>query len=197
MSASFFVVKSFISRLRKRLLGKYEILLLWKCCRYMVNKILKLSLFHSLFWSLTQLTLAHIFNKIPATLFSKYHFLFKTYAWEKNGTIWNKICHINKWKKYIPEGSRLNPNIYNKKHLTSFKLKDIHHMIVEMRRAECMHWVSMLPIGVFVKAPRYIKVINLCYVVLSNGPIIIAQRYNRPRLEKYYMLRKKRGEHSV
>lgn len=109
--------------------------------------------------------------------------------------MWNTLFKINKWKHYIPEGSQLNQNIYSKKQLTSFKLNDLHTMIIEMRRAELVHWLSMIPVLAFLKAPAYIKIINVIYVLLANLPIIVTQRYNRPRLEKVYQLTLKRGAH--
>nr|WP_313959327.1 hypothetical protein [Staphylococcus haemolyticus] len=43
------------------------------------------------------------------------------------------------------------PYLY-KRRLASFKLEDIHFMILEMRRAELVHWLSMIPIVVFIKS---------------------------------------------
>ncbi|SUM59088.1 Glycosyl-4,4-diaponeurosporenoate acyltransferase precursor [Staphylococcus petrasii] len=160
-----------------------------------LKKLLKLGIFHSIYWSTTQMALASLGTKLPPTFFTKYSQLFKSFSWEKEGKIWNDLFKINKWKHYIPEGSQLNQNIYNKKQLTSFKLNDLHTMIIEMRRAEFVHWLSMLPVLAFLKAPTYIKIINVSYVVLANLPIIITQRYNRPRLEKVYQLKLKRGAH--
>ncbi|MBI5973078.1 glycosyl-4,4'-diaponeurosporenoate acyltransferase [Staphylococcus sp. H8/1] len=162
-----------------------------------LKKILALGIFHSMYWCSTQMTISYFFAKLPLTFFEKYERLFKSLSWEENGKLWNTLFQINKWKKYIPEGNKLNPEIYNKKQLTSFKLSNIHRMMLEMRRAELVHWLSILPVIAFIKAPRYIKIINLCYALLANIPIIVAQRYNRPRLERYYQLKKKRGEHDV
>lgn len=92
------------------------------------------------------------------------------------------------------EAAQFNYRIYNKKATGSFKLEDIHFMILEMRRAELVHWLSMIPIVIFIKAPKYILFINVCYVISANLPIILTQRYNRPRLEHYYQLRMKRDE---
>lgn len=100
---------------------------------------------------------------------------------------------INKWKMYIPEGEWLNNNIYNKHVLRPLAQENIYKMIIEMRRAELVHWFSILPVIVFVRAPKYIKTINILYALLANLPIILTQRYNRPRLERYYRLKYKRG----
>ena len=64
----------------------------------------------------------------------------------KRGALWNKLFRINKWKHYIPEAAQFNYRIYNKRRLASFKLEDIHFMILEMRRAELVHWLSMIPL---------------------------------------------------
>lgn len=69
--------------------------------------------------------------------------------------------------------TQFNYRIYNKRRLASFKLEDIHFMILEMRRAELVHWLSMIPIVIFIKAPKYILFINVCYVISANLPIIL------------------------
>ncbi|PNZ89175.1 glycosyl-4,4'-diaponeurosporenoate acyltransferase [Staphylococcus devriesei] len=162
-----------------------------------LKKVVTLGIFHSMYWFSIQMTISYLFAKLPLTFFEKYGHVFKSLSWEENGNLWNTLVQINRWKKYIPEGNKLIPNIYNKKQLTSFKTSNIYRMILEMRRAELVHWLSILPVIVFVKAPRYIKIINFCYALLANIPIIVAQRYNRPRLERYYQLKRKRGEHDV
>ncbi|WP_306431585.1 glycosyl-4,4'-diaponeurosporenoate acyltransferase [Staphylococcus borealis] len=157
-------------------------------------KVLKLGLMHSVFWTTTQLSISYLMLRCPSSLFVKYDKVFTIWSWEKNGALWNTLLRINKWKRFIPEGARFNHHIYNKKRLASFKLEDIHIMIVEMRRAELVHWLSMIPVIIFVKAPKYIQFINMSYVICANLPIILTQRYNRPRLELYYQRRVKRSE---
>lgn len=93
---------------------------------------------------------------------------------------------------YIPEGEWVNKNIYNKHVLKPLTQESVYKMIIEMRRAELVHWLSILPVIVFVKAPKCIKTINILYALLANVPIILTQRYNRPRLERYYQLKYKR-----
>ena len=69
----------------------------------------------------------------------------------------------------------------------------IYKMTIVMWCIELVHWFSILPVIVFVRAPKYIKTINILYALLANVPIILTQRYNRPRLERYYQLKYKRG----
>ena len=126
-------------------------------------------------------------------LFDTYHHWFKTFPFEQDGQLWNRLFLINRWKGYIPEGECLNKNVYNKHVLKPLTQESVYKMIIEMRRAELVHWLSILPVIVFVKAPKYIKTINILYALLANVPIILTQRYNRPRLERYYQLKYKRG----
>lgn len=155
--------------------------------------MLKLGLCHSIYWSVTQMSLSHLFTKVPRSFFDTYHYWFRTFSFEKEGQLWNRLFFINKWKMYIPEGEWLNNNIYNKHVLRPLAQENIYKMIIEMRRAELVHWFSILPVIVFVRAPKYIKTINILYALLANLPIILTQRYNRPRLERYYRLKYKRG----
>lgn len=158
-----------------------------------IKKLITLGVYHSVYWSVTQLSLSHLFTKVPRSFFATHHQWFQTFSFEKEGELWNRLFLINKWKMYIPEGEWLNKNIYNKRVLKPLTQENIYKMIIEMRRAELVHWLSILPVIVFVKAPKCIKTINILYALLTNVPIILTQRYNRPRLERYYQLKYKRG----
>ncbi|MFQ3727347.1 hypothetical protein ABLV92_09075 [Staphylococcus equorum] len=63
----------------------------------------------------------------------------------------------------------------------------MHQFIIETRRAELVHILSIVPVVIFLRATKMIKVINVIYVLLANVPCMIAQRYNRPKLERYYL----------
>ncbi|MBD4593279.1 glycosyl-4,4'-diaponeurosporenoate acyltransferase, partial [Vibrio cholerae O1] len=47
---------------------------------------------------------------------------------------------------------------------------------------------------IFNKGPRLVKYINIFYAMIANVPIIIVQRYNRPRLTQLLRILKRRGE---
>ncbi|AUJ51480.1 glycosyl-4,4'-diaponeurosporenoate acyltransferase [Staphylococcus hominis subsp. hominis] len=158
-----------------------------------IKTLITLGVYHSVYWSVTQLSLSHLFTKVPRSFFVTHHQWFQTFSFEKEGELWNRLFLINKWKMYIPEGEWLNKNIYNKRVLKPLTQESVYKMIIEMRRAELVHWLSILPVIVFVKAPKCIKTINILYALLANVPIILTQRYNRPRLERYYQLKYKRG----
>lgn len=158
-----------------------------------IKKLITLGVYHSVYWSVTQLLLSHLFTKVPRSFFATHHQWFQIFSFEKEGELWNRLFLINRWKEYIPEGEWLNKNVYNKHVLKPLTQESVYKMIIEMRRAELVHWLSILPVIVFVKAPKCIKTINILYALLANVPIILTQRYNRPRLERYYQLKYKRG----
>lgn len=54
--------------------------------------------------------------------------------------------------------------------------------------------ISILPVIIFNKGPRLVKYINIFYAMIANVPIIIVQRYNRPRLTQLLRILKRRGE---
>lgn len=151
-----------------------------------------LILIHSLYWTTLQLLIAHVGTKIPLSFFKKTYLFFEPCQWENQGGIWNRLFKVDKWKKWIPEGSKINNNIYDKSKL-NFRTDDIHNLLLEMRRTELIHWISILTVLIFGHAPRYIKWINVVYVCVSHVPIIITQRYNRPRVAQLIRLRERRG----
>lgn len=158
-----------------------------------IKNVTQLIILHSVFWFSVQMVISHLGTCIATSFFDKYPRIFRSFSWEQNGELWDDKLKVSRWKKLIPEGAQLNKNIYNKSQLTYDK-QDIHRLLLEMRRAELIHWISILPVLIFIKAPKYIRYINVIYVVMSHIPVIITQRYNRPRIERLECLIEKRGE---
>ncbi|MEZ2095096.1 glycosyl-4,4'-diaponeurosporenoate acyltransferase, partial [Staphylococcus aureus] len=113
---------------------------------------------------------------------------------EKHGKFWNKWFYVRKWKHKILDGHQLNQNIYDQRHLMTINTDEIEKMIIETKRAELIHWISILPVIIFIKGPGLVKYINVFYAMIANVPIIIVQRYNRPRLTQLLRILKRRGE---
>lgn len=158
-----------------------------------IKNLIRLIILHSLFWFLVQMFIARSGTYIPLKFFKKYAYLFQPFHWEQNGQLWDKKFKVSKWKSFIPEGKQLNKEIYDKSQLT-INIEETHRLLLEMRRAELVHWISIVPVLIFIKAPRYIKYANVAYVMLSHFPVIVAQRYNRPRIERFIRLIEKRGK---
>jgi len=82
----------------------------------------------------------------------------------------------------------IQSDIVSKSHYNqSSDITNIEKFVIETKRAELVHLLSILPIVVFIKSKKSIKVINIVYVVIANVPCIIVQRYNRPKLQRIYL----------
>lgn len=100
------------------------------------------------------------------------------------------------WKDHLPDGQNLNPNISSKATFDLSKnMNDIQRFILETRRAEVVHLLSIFPVIAFFKASKSVKIINYIYVIIANVPCMIVQRYNRPKLIRIYnKLQKRKGD---
>lgn len=133
--------------------------------------------------------------KIPDHFFETHKNWFRTWKWEQNGMIWQKIFHIQSWKHFLPDGSIFLKKAYDKSSMADAYLPTLNKFLLEMRRAEMTHWLSMTPaILFFFWNPPWAGWIMIVYAILMNIPFIVVQRYNRPRLEKIYKRKQKRED---
>lgn len=159
-----------------------------------IIKLIKMVVLHSIYWSTVQLIIANVGTYIPRQFFVKHHYWFKSFKIEQHGNFWQKYFKVQLWKKLIPEGQKINSKIYNKKHLTAYDSNTLETMIIETERAELIHALSIIPVIIFARAPKHLKIINVLYALIINIPIIVVQRYNRPRLWRVLHLKILRGE---
>ena len=122
----------------------------------------------------------------PRKLIFENAFPFKSFSFEKNGLIYEKI-KIKKWKTKLPDASlffnKLFPRYVMKKRIK--KRSSIPALIKETCIAESTHLIAcILGFGcVKIWKKRGGFIISLLYCVF-NIPFILIQRYNRPRLKR-------------
>lgn len=122
-------------------------------------------------------------------------FPFKSFKFEKNGTIYNKI-QIMKWKTKLPDMSmiitKILPRFMTKKRLADEN--NIPVLIDETCVAEATHViVAILGFGcVFVWNGIGGWLLSVLFLLI-NVPFIIVQRFNRPRLVTADMMLKRRN----
>lgn len=144
-------------------------------------------------WFFFHMSISLCMMRIPDEWFVRKHRLFKIAAWEKNGQLWNDIFHIQKWKSYLPDGSRIIKTAYNKTNLHGTTLESLEKFIIETKRAELTHWILILPAPIFlVWNPLWAGIVMIIYALGVNIPFILSQRYNRPRLERLCQRKLKR-----
>lgn len=129
---------------------------------------------------------------LPACMFHTDRFPYKSYKWEKNGVIYNKL-KIRKWQSKVPDMSRLFPKLIQPKKMQANYEKDLPVMIRETCIAEFIHALLCLAIFYCLWLWPGVGGIIVCilYILIGNIPFILIQRYNRPRL---IMLQKKIAE---
>lgn len=143
-----------------------------------------------LFWSvcyigLTGLASFFIGAALPRKWFHDDKPPFKTYKWEKDGKIYEKL-NIRKWKGEIIDMSKFMKNILPKKVPLSATAKDVQILIAETCVAEAVHWclciISAGNIWIWKKSIEGVIIFILC--IIGNMPFILVQRYNRPHLRE-------------
>ena len=154
--------------------------------------ILKLILLNSVSWLIIHLIISILARRIPDEFLEKKQNWFQLAPWEEKGIFWQKWLHIRSWKDVLPDSTLFFNQNYDLSRLSSVKKEEINRFLIETRRAELTHWLSILPAGFFFMwNPPWAGWINLLYAVGVNLPFILIQRYNRPRLEKLFRRIKK------
>lgn len=124
---------------------------------------------------------------------SRFAVVFKTYRWEKEGELWDRIFAVKSWKDKVPDGAALFNLGYEKQHLPSHQKSDIAEFSLETKRAELTHWGILLISPIFfLWNPNWAAWLNVLYGCIANIPFILIQRYNRPRLERIRRTKEKR-----
>ena len=133
---------------------------------------------------LIELAAVMIGRKVSLKSLTPDKWLFATRKWENNGTIYRKYFKIHKWKKYIPEGAKCFKDDFEKNKMQSTDTKYLSIFIAELCRAELVHWLMLVPfIFYYLITPPQIATALLLIVSIINIPCIMAQRYNRPRIQ--------------
>ena len=131
---------------------------------------------------------------LPRAWFSTEKFPYRAAEWEKGGKVYEKLV-IKRWKDFLPDMSRIMPDMVKKKVTKQSREQGMGVLIAETCVAECVHfWLIILSLGIFVFwRGGWAAVFWLVYNILGNVPFMIIQRYNRPRLVLLEQRRKRRA----
>lgn len=142
-------------------------------------------------WGIVALLLAYLCLLIPDRFFEPTRFFWRSHAFERGGSIYERVFHIRSWKHLLPDGGGVwKKRSYKKKSLTDYSEQNLKRFLIETSRGELVHWLGIVPFWVFgLFAPPAVIWIMLCYALIVNMPCIIAQRYNRPRVYALYQKR--------
>ncbi len=111
--------------------------------------------------------------------------LFQTFDWERGGRIYQKVFRVRSWKRLLPNGSGLYKEGYSIRRLSRTDFTTLQRWLKETVRSETCHWVMILPgfLFFFWNTPL-VGWLMVAYAFLNNLPVIVVQRFNRPRLRR-------------
>jgi glycosyl-4,4'-diaponeurosporenoate acyltransferase len=142
-------------------------------------------------WLVIHLGISYFMSRISRDRFFTYSWLYQKRAWEKNGYIYEKYFKVKSWKKWLPDGAVIFKNGFEKKKLKRFENKYFKIFSKETCRAESTHWIAMFfSLIFFIWNLWWVGIIMIVYAITVNLPCIIAQRYNRIRLNRIIGKRK-------
>lgn len=141
-------------------------------------------------WFFIHMSISLLMLRVPDEWLDQQKGCFLPRRWERNGKIWQEVFHVRQWKQYLPDGSIFIKSSYDQTHLKSTETKNLKQFIIETKRAELTHWLMIPPAFLFfLWNPPWAGIIMVVYALALNIPLIITQRYNRPRLKRLYRLK--------
>jgi len=149
-------------------------------------------------WLILHLSISYIMT-IPSSEYFKRNFLFdKYFSWEENGEIYDKIFNIKSWKSKLPDGGAAFKKGFKKRQLSERNDDYFKLFLLESKRAEMTHWIMIIAsLLFFIWNPLFVGMLMIAYALIINLPCILAQRYNRPRLEKVIISKQKKNRGNI
>jgi glycosyl-4,4'-diaponeurosporenoate acyltransferase len=141
-----------------------------------VNVLAWLAIHLGVAWSVTQLA---------ESRFTTGAWLFRRRGFEDNGELYDRLFRVSQWKRWLPDGAALFKRGFRKKRLLSRDPAYLARFARETCRGELAHWLTLVAAPLFfLWNPTGAGLVMIAYGVLASLPFIIAQRYNRFRLER-------------
>jgi glycosyl-4,4'-diaponeurosporenoate acyltransferase len=144
-----------------------------------------------LIWALWSTLVGWWATHLPDEAFDRDGRVTRLRPWEREGRTYARVG-VRRWKGHLPDLGGLVGG--RRKRLPSGRDPDEWRVLaVETRRAECAHWVILLalPVEALIRS-GVVLVPMTAYALVANVPCIVAQRYNRGRLEALLAARRRR-----
>ena len=129
-------------------------------------------------------------ESLPREWFHADRFPFCACRWEREGKIYDRL-HIRAWKDYLPDMSRVMPDMVPKRVGIGAHSDDVERLVQETCVAESVHVaLCLLSPVIYLFWQNKIGVLLWILYAICNVPFIWIQRYNRPQLMRLaYRLR--------
>lgn len=122
-------------------------------------------------------------EKLPRSMFEPDRFPFRSFEWENEGRIYEKIG-IQQWKTHIPDMSKYIRRTFAKQGNLMRDPQHLRKLVKETCSAEFVHWMLILLSPVFAILMDEFGLLCTIIYILGNLLFVIIQRYNRPRILK-------------
>jgi glycosyl-4,4'-diaponeurosporenoate acyltransferase len=117
--------------------------------------------------------------------FNPESWLYRQRTWERGGKTYKSLLKVKKWKRLLPDGVAVFKGGFRKGQLEKADTSYVQTYVVETCRAEYTHWLILLfSLIFFLWNDWWIGLIMVAYGFATNVPCIVAQRYNRIRLQR-------------
>ena len=142
-------------------------------------------------WALFHIGLAALATALPLRFFPPNGWICRSRRWEKGGRIYETLFAVRCWKGLLPEGSDILGAGFKKGRLASRDPAYLREFYLETCRSEICHWwVWLCGWLFFLWNPLWAGWVMVVYATFANFPCIIAQRYNRARLDNCFRRRR-------
>ena len=131
-------------------------------------------------------------EKVPRRWFDPGKFPFRSFKWEQEGRIYEKI-RIQYWKNHTPDMSKHFQKTFAKQGNLLRSPEHLRKLVAETCSAEFVHTVLILLSPAFVLLMDEYGVLAMVLYILGNLVSLIIQRYNRPRIMKIIQRIEKRN----
>ena len=132
-------------------------------------------------WAGIQMGLAWLFTRLPLSWFHPA----PPFRWERGGGFYERVLLVKRWKHFLPDGSSWFSGGFAKASLTRSHPDYLRRFLRETWRGELCHWTAIACVPLFfLWNPWWGNLIIVSYALIANLPCIVAQRYNRVRIER-------------
>ncbi len=136
-------------------------------------------------WLVIQFGLAWSFTQLAPGRFDYRNAIARPRDWERGGRFYEHALAIKLWKDKLPDASRMFRDGFAKAKLQTATPEYLERFLRETWRGELVHWLALLTLPLFaIWNPWWGVLVNAAVAVAINIPCILAQRYNRARLER-------------
>ncbi len=137
------------------------------------------------FWALAHSLSGYVAYRLPASLLEHDGPLLRLKRFERGGRLYEGTLRIRRWKDRLPEAGALFPGGLSKRSLPCHRDGGVERFVIETRRAELAHWMSLapLPLCALWNPPIGLGLMTV-YGFVANAPFILVQRYSRGRAQR-------------